>query len=129
LGAGETWYAKPDAGALLISPADEDPIDAQDAWADDMVLAEGIDRYQAHIDHEVDRMLSNWAGLRTFAPDRHPVLGPDPLCPEFIWCAGQGGVGFITAFGASRVVADLTLGRTPPLSPDHLSALTPERLR
>ena len=36
----EQWYAKPEAGKLMVSPADEDPVDAHDAWADDMVLAE-----------------------------------------------------------------------------------------
>ena len=41
LGAGERWYAKPDAGKLLVSPAEEDPVEPHDAWADDMVLAEG----------------------------------------------------------------------------------------
>ena len=41
LGAGERWYAKPDAGKLIVSPAEEDPTEPQDAWADDMVVAEG----------------------------------------------------------------------------------------
>ncbi|MGR3607032.1 NAD(P)/FAD-dependent oxidoreductase, partial [Sulfitobacter sp.] len=48
-GVGETWYAKPDAGALLVSPADEDPVEPHDAWPDDMVLAEGLDRYQTMV--------------------------------------------------------------------------------
>ncbi|MGL4280673.1 MAG: NAD(P)/FAD-dependent oxidoreductase, partial [Albidovulum sp.] len=45
-GAGEAWYAKPDAGALIVSPAEEDPAVPHDAWADDMVLAEGLARYE-----------------------------------------------------------------------------------
>ena len=45
-GTGETWYAKPDAGALIVSPAEEHPMDPHDAWADDMVLAEGLSRYE-----------------------------------------------------------------------------------
>ena len=43
-GVGETWYAKPDAGALIVSPAEEDPMEPHDAFADDMVLAEGLAR-------------------------------------------------------------------------------------
>jgi D-arginine dehydrogenase len=32
-GAGERWYAKPDAGAWIVSPAEEDPVEApHDAW-------------------------------------------------------------------------------------------------
>ena len=56
-GAGESWYAKPDAGALLVSPADEDPQEPHDAWPDDMVLAEGLARYEAHVTEPVTRLL------------------------------------------------------------------------
>jgi len=126
-GPGETWYAKPDAGALLISPADEDPVAPQDAWADDMVLAEGIARYQPHVTAPVTRMIANWAGLRSFAPDRELVLGPDPREPSFIWCAAQGGYGFQTAPAASRLLADLIAGRQSDLSTDVLAALSPSR--
>ena len=128
-GPGETWYAKPDAGKLLISPAEEDPVAPQDAWADDMVLAEGIDRYQGYVRTEVTRLETSWAGLRSFAPDRCLVLGPDPSDPSFIWSAGQGGYGFSTAFAASQLVADLTLQRSVDMADNVLAALTPDRLR
>ena len=128
-GVGETWYAKPDAGALLVSPADEDATEPQDAWADDMVLAEGLERYQAMVLPEVTRPLATWAGLRSFAPDRNLVLGPDPDAPGFVWSAGQGGYGFQTAPAASQLVADLVMGREPALPPDVVALLTPERLR
>ncbi len=127
-GAGETWYAKPDAGAMIVSPAEEDPAEPHDAWADDMILAEGLARYESHMTVEVTRMLSNWAGLRTFAPDRQLVLGPDPRDPSFIWMAGQGGYGFQTAPAASQLVADLTAGKTPQLPPNIVAQLTPHRL-
>jgi glycine/D-amino acid oxidase-like deaminating enzyme len=128
-GVGESWYAKPDAGALLVSPADEDPVPPQDAWADDMVLAEGLARYQEMVRPEVTRPLATWAGLRSFAPDRALVLGPDPAEPSFIWCAGQGGYGFQTAPAASQLVADLCFGRAPALPDAVVAALRPERLR
>ena len=128
-GVGETWYAKPDAGALLVSPAEEDPLPPQDAWADDMVLAEGLARYEGMVTEPVTRLMTSWAGLRSFAPDRALVLGPDPADPTFIWSAGQGGYGFSTAPAASQLVADLTLGRAPNIAADILSQLTPDRLR
>ncbi|MEM9967354.1 MAG: FAD-binding oxidoreductase [Pseudomonadota bacterium] len=128
-GVGETWYAKPDAGALLISPADEDPVEPQDAWADDMVLAAGIARYQAMIRPEVTRLLTSWAGLRSFAPDRALVLGPEPSMPSFVWCAGQGGYGFQTAPAASALLADLIMNRNSSLADDVVADLTPGRLR
>lgn len=126
-GPGETWYCKPDAGALLISPADEEPVPPQDAWAEDMTLAEGIARYQPHVTAEVSRMIANWAGLRTFAPDRQLVLGPDPNEPSFIWCAGQGGYGFQTSPAASQFLADRIAGRSPEIDHEAVLSLSPER--
>lgn len=129
LGTGETWYAKPDAGALLVSPAEEDPAEPMDAWPEDMVLAEGLARYQGFVTEEVTRPIATWAGLRTFAPDRNLVLGPDPDLPGFVWSAGQGGYGFQTAPAASQLVADLTLGRPPQLPDETVAALSPARFR
>lgn len=126
-GAGETWYAKPDAGALIVSPADEHPMPPMDAWADDMVLAEGLARYEQHVTAPVTRMLSNWAGLRSFSPDRNLVLGPDGGDPTFIWMAGQGGYGFQTAPAASQLVADLVAGRVPEIAADMVARLRPSR--
>lgn len=129
MGVRESWYAKPDAGKLLVSPAEEDVVEPHDAWADDMVLAEGLARYEAMVSEPVTRLETSWAGLRSFAPDRTLVLGPDPALPQFVWCAGQGGYGFQTSPAASRLLADLVAGRAPELDPDTVRALTPERLR
>lgn len=128
-GSGEEWYAKPDAGALIVSPADETPMPPMDAWADDVVLAEGLARYEAHVTAPVTRLLSNWAGLRTFAPDRSLVLGPDSADASFVWVAGQGGYGFQTAPAASQLVADLVAGKTPELDADAVSKLSPARFQ
>ncbi|UWQ02175.1 FAD-binding oxidoreductase [Aliiroseovarius crassostreae] len=127
MGAGESWYAKPDAGALIVSPADADPLPPQDAWADDMVLAEGLARYEEHVTTPVTRILANWAGLRTFAPDRSLVLGPAPADQGFIWCAGQGGYGMQSAPAASQLLADLVAGRQPDLPEEIVRTLTPDR--
>lgn len=129
MGAGETWYAKPDAGKLLVSPADADPVEPHDAYADDMVLAEGIARYQEVVTEEVTRVESNWAGLRSFVSDRVPVLGPDPDVPRFIWCAGQGGYGFQTAPAAARLLRDIVTGGPVELEPEIVATLSPGRLR
>lgn len=129
LGLNETWYAKPDAGKLLVSPAEEHAVEPHDAWADDMVLAEGLARYEAMVTEPVTRLETSWAGLRSFAPDRTLVLGPDPTAPGFVWCAGQGGYGFQTAPAAAQLLADLVGGRPPVLDTDVVRALTPDRLR
>ena len=125
---GERWYAKPDAGKLIVSPSEEHPVEAHDAWADDMVLAEGLARYEEMVTEPVTRVEHSWAGLRSFAPDRTLVIGRDPAEPDFFWLAGQGGYGFQTAPAASQLTADL-LGGTPPALPAPVvTALNPKRL-
>ena len=88
-GTKNGWYARRDAGLLLVSPMDEDPSTPHDAWPDDMVLAEGIARYEAVMNEPVARLESSWAGLRTFSPDRNFVLGHDATEPAFIWVGGK----------------------------------------
>ncbi|WP_299636446.1 FAD-dependent oxidoreductase [uncultured Ruegeria sp.] len=129
LGAGETWYAKPDAGKLLVSPSEADPVPPQDAYADDMVLAEGLARYEELMTEPVTRVETNWAGLRSFAPDGTLVLGRDPLDPSFVWCGGQGGYGFQTSPAASQLLCDLVVENTPELESDIVGMLTPDRLK
>jgi glycine/D-amino acid oxidase-like deaminating enzyme len=126
-GPGEDWYAKPDAGALIVSPAEEDLMEPHDAWADDMVLAEGLARYEEMVTEPVTRLISSWAGLRTFSPDRVLVIGPDLRDPSFFWLAGQGGYGFQTCPAASRLAADLIGGHAPELDADLVAALSPAR--
>ncbi len=126
-GAAEAWYAKPDAGALIVSPAEEDPAEPHDAFPDDMVLAEGLARYEAMVTAPVTRLLASWAGLRTFAPDRCLVIGFDPREPAFFWLAGQGGYGMQTSPAASRLAADLIAGRAPAIAPGAVAAMSPAR--
>lgn len=126
-GAGEAWYAKPDAGALIVSPAEEELMEPHDAWADDMVLAEGLARYEEFVTEPVTRLLANWAGLRTFSPDRTMVIGRDSAVPDFFWLAGQGGQGFQTCPAASQLAADLITGRPSDLPESLLLALSPSR--
>lgn len=126
-GVNESWYARPDAGALCVSPAEEYPTTPHDAWADDMTLAEGLDRFQSVVTEPVTRVLSNWAGLRTFSPDRSLVIGRDTAEPSFVWIVGQGGYGFLTSPAASQVAADLILNRVPEIGSDVVQMLSPER--
>ena len=127
IGGAEDWYMKPDAGALIVSPAEEDPVEPHDAWADDMVLAEGLARYEAAVTAPVTRLLASWAGLRTFAADRAPVIGHHPDDTGFFWLAGQGGYGFQTAPAAATLAADLLTEQPPMLEHAIVSALSPAR--
>ena len=125
--ATETWYAKPDAGKLLISPADEDPVAPQDAWPDDMVLAEGLYRFEQAVDFPITRPTHSWAGLRSFVPDRTPVAGFAADAPGFFWLAGQGGYGVQTAPALAALTHALCCGHAPAVAPAVVSALSPAR--
>lgn len=126
--AADRWYVKPETGRLLVSPADEDPVEPHDAYVDDMVLAEGLHRFEQAVTMNVTRVESSWAGLRTFAPDRTPVAGFDPAAEGFFWLAGQGGYGMQTAPALSALSAAMVDGRTPPAETEGLiGALSPDR--
>lgn len=127
LSASESWYAKPEAGKLMVSPADEDPVDPHDAWADDMVLAEGLHRFEQAVTEPVTHVETSWAGLRSFVADRTPVCGFAPGASGFFWLAGQGGYGVQTAPAMARLCADLCLGRSPVLPAQTVAALSPQR--
>jgi D-arginine dehydrogenase len=104
---GETWYAKPSAGRLLVSPAEADPVAPHDAYADDMTLAEGIARFQEAVDIEVTHLAGSWGGLRSFAPDGNPVCGFDQKAEGFFWLIGQGGYGIQSSPALSELAAAL----------------------
>ena len=106
-----SFYFKPDAGRMLVSPHDETPDVARDAAAEELDVAVAVDRFENATRYRVRRVERHWAGLRTFAPDRVPVIGPDAQVPGLFWCAGQGGIGIQTAPAWGRLAADLLLGR------------------
>jgi D-arginine dehydrogenase len=112
--ADEMFYFKPEAGKLLLSPADETPDVPRDAYPDDLDVAIAVDRVQGALELEVTRVSHSWAGLRTFSPDRAPVVGFDARVAGFFWCAGQGGYGIQTAPAMGRMAAAVARGESVP---------------
>ena len=111
---GETWYAKPSGGRLLVSPAEAEPVAPHDAYADDMTLAEGIARFQEAVDLEVTHLAGSWGGLRSFAPDGNPVCGFDRETEGFFWLIGQGGYGIQSSPALSELAAALARQEAMP---------------
>jgi D-arginine dehydrogenase len=103
----EAFYFKPDAGLLLISPADETPIAPCDVQPEEMDIAVAVDRVEQATTLKVERIRKRWAGLRSFAPDRSPIIGFDQVVPGLFWLAGQGGYGIQTAPAAAKLAAAL----------------------
>lgn len=121
------WYAKAEHTSLLVSPADEDPVEPHDAFTDDMTIAEGLHRFSEDTGFEVQRVQRSWAGLRAVAPDEYPVIGFDPGEDGFFWLAGQAGFGIQCAPGIARLAAGLISGSSP--DPQLAEAFSVGRLR
>jgi D-arginine dehydrogenase len=96
-GTGESFYFKPDAGLLLGSPANEDPVDPQDIQPEEYDIALGIGRIEEATTMHIRRPTRVWAGLRSFVADGDLVGGYDSECKGFFWLAAQGGYGIQTS--------------------------------
>jgi D-arginine dehydrogenase len=128
----EEFYLKPEAGRLLLSPADETIVDPCDAQADELDIAIAVDRLEQATTFQVRRVAGKWAGLRTFVHDKSPVVGFDRRQAGFFWLAALGGFGIQTAPALSRIAADMILGNDmgdalEALGID-LSLMSPDRL-
>ncbi len=104
------FYFKPESGRLWLSPHDEEPSEPCDAAPEEIAVAEAIERLGEVVDWRVEAVEHKWAGLRSFAEDRRPVYGRDPVVEGFAWFAGQGGFGIQTSPAAARLARQLLLG-------------------
>ncbi|OOG69108.1 FAD-dependent oxidoreductase [Sinorhizobium sp. A49] len=127
----ERFYFKPDAGKLIGSLADETDSPPCDAYPEDIDVAIAVDRIEQATALRIGRPQRPWAGLRTFSPDRTPVVGFDPRLPGFFWLGGQGGYGFQVSLTVARIASALLRGAAMPEDVASLGvdfgALTPER--
>ncbi len=133
IGVDESFYFKPDAGQMLGSPANADPVPPQDVQPEVEDVATGIDRIECATHLSIRRPSRTWAGLRSFVADGDLVGGFDPDAPGFFWCAAQGGYGIQTCPAMSEACASLAQDRGLParLAAFGLTAamLSPARLR
>jgi D-arginine dehydrogenase len=83
IGADEDWYFIPDAGMLLGSPANADPVPPQDVQPEELDIALAIDRIETMTTLTIRRPTRTWAGLRSFVADGDLVGGFDVRVPNF----------------------------------------------
>lgn len=108
---GETFYFRPEGTNILLSPADETPSEPHDARPDDLDVALALERVNEATTLGLRSVVTAWAGLRTFTPDRNPVAGADPAADgSLFWLAGQGGYGIQMAPALARLAAAAVLG-------------------
>ncbi len=105
---------EPDAGMLLGSPANADPVEPQDVQPEELDIALAIHRIEEMTTLTVRRPTRTWAGLRSFVEDGDLVGGFDPDVPGFFWVAAQGGYGIQTSAAMGEACAALARGLPLP---------------
>jgi len=131
--ASEDWYIKPDAGLMLGSPANADPVEPHDVRPGELDIALTISRIEQMTTLTIRRPSHTWAGLRSFVDDHALVGGYDTQASGFFWVAAQGGYGIQTSPAMGEVCASLIrhLGVPPHIAAWGLRAdmLSPARLK
>jgi len=112
-------YVRPESGGWLCSPCDEafdTPVGPGSTGpVDPLHHALAVDKLERYLPAVADaRWASGWTGLRTFAPDRRPMLGADPDLPGLWWAAGLGGFGVTCSFAVGEAVATWMRGEVTP---------------
>ena len=109
-----SFYFRPEGDGLLFSPCDETPMSPCDPPTDPAaadLLAEKLGlKAPAFVDLPLRR---SWACLRTFAPDRRPVIGADPAVPGLFHVSALGGYGMGASAAVGELAATLLSGGTP----------------
>jgi D-arginine dehydrogenase len=125
---GEEFYFRPEGGGLLVSACDEDEVDpAQGERTEGAVAGEIARKLRRWLPRWADAPVARfYAAMRTFAPDRRFVLGPDPRAEGLYWAAALGGHGITCAPAVGRIAAAWAAGSAP--ADPHAAALLPERL-
>ncbi|MCO4746749.1 MAG: FAD-binding oxidoreductase [Proteobacteria bacterium] len=117
-------YVRPESGGWLLSGCDEAidyPTDAPstgpvEAFPRALAL-DKIERFFPRL-AGVD-IRGGWTGLRTFAPDRRPMLGEDAELPGLWWAAGLGGFGVTCSLGVGEAVSGWMRGLEVPWLDRH----------
>ncbi|MFC5993428.1 NAD(P)/FAD-dependent oxidoreductase [Pseudonocardia hispaniensis] len=126
---GERFYFKAETGHLLVSPGDETPAEPGDARPTDVDVALALERVQAVTTLGLRSIQTAWAGLRSFVPDRGPVVGSWPEHPGFHFFAAQGGSGIESAPALAALGAAVVTGAPVPTDVGvDPAAVSPSRL-
>jgi D-arginine dehydrogenase len=110
----EELNLEPDVGHLLLSPANADASAPRDAVTDQMDVAMAVDRFERATSPPIDRIRHRWAGLRTLAAHRSPVVGFNDEVPGFFWLVRQEGNGMQTAPAMGALAAAMIRGEPRP---------------
>jgi len=103
-------YFRPEGDGLLLSPCDETPMPAglppTDPAAAEL-LAEKLAAAAPRLGDLAIRR--SWACLRTFAPDRRPLIGYDASIQGLFHVSGLGGFGMMCSAAVGELAGDVGL--------------------
>lgn len=104
----DPFYARPEAGGLLLSPCDETVSTPHELAADVDLLATTFAKSARRL-RGLDGLepARFWAGLRTHASDERFVIGIDPDVERLMWVAGLGGHGITCAASVGELAAEI----------------------
>ncbi len=106
----EPFYARPEAGGLLLSACDEEPVDPLSLTADARELQRTLAAARRHLRLSTTLAPARfWAGIRTHSADERFVIGPDPDVARLVWAGALGGHGITCAEPVGRLAADWIL--------------------
>ncbi len=127
---GDEVYFRREGARVLASPCDETPWHAP-ALQSDLGLLAPLSPKLSSVDREFGqaKLVRYWACLRTFSPDRRPVIGRDPRVVGLHWLAGLGGFGMTTGVAAGERLARALLSQEPDaeFAAERFSSSLPER--
>jgi D-arginine dehydrogenase len=113
-------YIRPFEGRWMCCPCDEQPAEILDGPGS---TGATVARHRELLEKKLGRYFPpmasaqfqrSWLGVRTFAPDRRPVLGPDPALPGLWWAAGIGGYGISCSYSIGEVLGAWIRGEETP---------------
>lgn len=118
-------YLRDESGGVLASPCDEVPAEPTPGPVDPEALAHLCSKLSSLAPALATASVRRaWSCLRSFAPDRDFIAGPDPRWPGVSWLAGLGGRGMSCGLALGEVVAAALLERPhalrAPLAPARL---------
>jgi glycine/D-amino acid oxidase-like deaminating enzyme len=118
LGGADEFYLRPEGAGYLVCGCDETaepaPRDARVSPGAQKAMEDKMKRLAPWI-AELG-IARSWACMRTFTPDRRPVIGWDRKVPWLFWVAGLGGHGATASPAIGQVAAADILGRLRPPS-------------
>jgi D-arginine dehydrogenase len=105
------YYVRAEGAGLLLCPCDETEhppgMPAVDPEAEDLLVHKLLKYAPGLADIALRR---SWACLRTFAPDRLPIIGWDPDIDGLFHTSGLGGFGVTTSLAIGDIASTLMCG-------------------